>query len=121
MKQRDPRYLPWRSLFLAGALALSGGCITINIYFPAAAAEKAADRIIDDVLGKGGSAPANIHDAMWGILSAVQGGAIHPTAEGHAAMADAALPAVREALGVATEPPVHTDPLSPPVKTDEQR
>lgn len=24
-------------------------CVTINIYFPAAAAEKAADRIIDDV------------------------------------------------------------------------
>ena len=38
-----------------------GGCITINIYFPAAAAEKAADRIIDDVLGSGkgsGDAPA---------------------------------------------------------------
>jgi hypothetical protein len=24
-------------------------CVTINIYFPAAAAEKAADKIIDDV------------------------------------------------------------------------
>ena len=33
---------------LAGALALAG-CVTINIYFPAAAAEKAADRIIDEV------------------------------------------------------------------------
>ena len=37
----------------------TGGCITINIYFPAAAAEKAADRIIDEVLGKGAEpAPA---------------------------------------------------------------
>ncbi|MEO7557718.1 MAG: YdbL family protein [Gammaproteobacteria bacterium] len=27
-------------------------CVTINIYFPAAAAEKAADRIIEDVWGK---------------------------------------------------------------------
>jgi hypothetical protein len=44
--------------------------------------------------------PANIHDATWGILSAVYGGAIHPSAEGHAAMADAALPAVREVLGL---------------------
>ncbi len=26
-----------------------GACVTINIYFPAAAAEKAADRIIDDI------------------------------------------------------------------------
>ena len=33
---------------LAGAV-LVAGCVTINIYFPAAAAEKAADRIIDEV------------------------------------------------------------------------
>lgn len=35
---------------LVAALALSASaCVTINIYFPAAAAEKAADRIIDEV------------------------------------------------------------------------
>lgn len=36
---------------LVGALAalLAAGCVTINIYFPAAAAEKAADKIIDEV------------------------------------------------------------------------
>ena len=28
---------------------LLAGCVTINVYFPAAAAEKAADRIIDEV------------------------------------------------------------------------
>ena len=33
---------------LAAALLLQG-CVTINIYFPAAAAEKAADKIIDEV------------------------------------------------------------------------
>jgi hypothetical protein len=33
---------------LAAVLGL-GACVTINIYFPAAAAEKAADRIIDEV------------------------------------------------------------------------
>jgi hypothetical protein len=33
---------------MAGALLLSA-CVTINIYFPAAAAEKAADKIIDEV------------------------------------------------------------------------
>lgn len=36
-----------------GSLAVIGlimaGCVTINIYFPAAAAEKAADKIIDEV------------------------------------------------------------------------
>lgn len=34
------------------ALLLSAACVTINVYFPAAAAEKAADRIIDDVWNK---------------------------------------------------------------------
>jgi hypothetical protein len=44
--------------------------------------------------------PTDIHDATWGVTSVVYGGAIHPTAEGHAAMADAALPAAREVLGL---------------------
>ena len=34
---------------IALASLLSAACVTINIYFPAAAAEKAADRIIDEV------------------------------------------------------------------------
>ena len=41
-----------KSTLLAAALLLGGataGCVTINIYFPAAAAEKAADKIIDEV------------------------------------------------------------------------
>lgn len=44
------------------------------------------------------SQPADIHDATWGVLSAVYGGAVHPSAEGHAAMADAALPAAAAVL-----------------------
>jgi hypothetical protein len=44
--------------------------------------------------------PTDIHDATWGIVSAVYGGAVHPTAEGHAAMADAALAAVRQVLNL---------------------
>lgn len=39
--------------FQAAVWALAGSllsaCVTINIYFPAAAAEKAADKIIDEV------------------------------------------------------------------------
>ncbi len=39
-----------RQLALSACLALTAaGCVTINIYFPAAAAEAAADRIIDEV------------------------------------------------------------------------
>jgi len=37
----------WISVIFA-AFVLSA-CVTINIYFPAAAAEKAADKIIDEV------------------------------------------------------------------------
>lgn len=40
------------------ALLLTGACVTINVNFPAAAADKAADRIIDQVYGTHGSAPA---------------------------------------------------------------
>ena len=44
---------------LSAGLTLLAGCVTINIYFPAAAAEKAADKIIDEVwqLKDGKSAP----------------------------------------------------------------
>jgi lysophospholipase L1-like esterase len=42
--------------------------------------------------------PADIHDATWGIYSAVYGGALHPSAEGHAAMADAVVPAAAAVL-----------------------
>lgn len=34
---------------LLGTMVILPACVTINIYFPAAAAEKAADKIIDDV------------------------------------------------------------------------
>jgi hypothetical protein len=46
--------------------------------------------------------PSDIHDAVWGVVSAVYGGAIHPTAQGHAAITDAVLPAARERLGLST-------------------
>src|SRR5690606_22257452 len=36
---------------LALACTLFAACVTINVYFPAAAAEKAADQIIDQVTG----------------------------------------------------------------------
>ncbi len=59
--------------------------------------------------------PADIHDATWGVLSAVYGGAVHPTAEGHAAMADAALPALAEVLRLnAADGDVTSEPLAAP-------
>jgi uncharacterized protein YdbL (DUF1318 family) len=43
------KFLKWLTGSAAGLMLVS--CVTINIYFPAAAAEKAADRIIEDVWG----------------------------------------------------------------------
>ena len=40
---------PIRIVSSALSAAALAGCVTINIYFPAAAAERAADRIIDEV------------------------------------------------------------------------
>jgi hypothetical protein len=42
--------------------------------------------------------PSYIHDGYWGLASVVYGGVLHPTAEGHAAMADAALVAANTIL-----------------------
>jgi lysophospholipase L1-like esterase len=58
--------------------------------------------------------PTDIHDATWGVVSAVYGGAVHPTAEGHAAMADAAVAAARRVLGIQAEAAVSAEPLPPP-------
>ncbi len=47
-----------RTVLVTVAITLAS-CVTINVYFPAAAAEKAADRIIEDVWGKEGQPPAS--------------------------------------------------------------
>jgi uncharacterized protein YdbL (DUF1318 family) len=51
------RLLPFKILLVSLAIA---ACVTINVYFPAAAAEKAADQIIDTVTNRNGAevAPA---------------------------------------------------------------
>ena len=66
--------------------------------------------------------PSDIHDATWGVLSAVYGGAVHPSAEGHAAMADAALPAAAAVLQLdAAAPEVISQPAPPVPATPEAR
>ena len=56
------RITDWLAL-CAGVFAVAG-CVTINVYFPAAAAEKAADRIIDEVWQlKEGGAPVTVKPA----------------------------------------------------------
>lgn len=89
------------------ALTLAA-CVTINVYFPAAAAEKAADRIIDDVWGpegkpKADAAPKGDEQSSLGaqepgrVLVAALGGALDfvvPVAEAQADL-DVSSPAIR--------------------------
>jgi uncharacterized protein YdbL (DUF1318 family) len=42
----------WNILLFLGAVMLAGACVTINVYFPAAAAEKAAEKFVGDVLAE---------------------------------------------------------------------
>ncbi|MES0873921.1 YdbL family protein [Sinimarinibacterium thermocellulolyticum] len=57
------------AMLAATAAAMSAACVTINVYFPAAAAEKAADRIIDDVWGERASpAPSGETSSLRGAL-----------------------------------------------------
>jgi len=74
-------------------------CVTINIYFPEAAAEQAADRIIDDVWGNpGGADPAPESSSGWRINAArvVVAGAewLIPTARAATANIDISTPAI---------------------------
>lgn len=41
-----------KALFFFAGLAVLSSCVTINVYFPSAAAEKAAERFVGDVLGE---------------------------------------------------------------------
>jgi uncharacterized protein len=43
----------WITAGIAAFCLALAACVTINVYFPAAAAEKAADRIIEDIWGPG--------------------------------------------------------------------
>ena len=68
------------------------------------------------------SQPTDIHDATWGVLSAVYGGAVHPSAEGHAAMADAALPAVTSVLQLdPSQTEIVEEPIAPAAPRPENR
>jgi uncharacterized protein YdbL (DUF1318 family) len=49
--------MQFRAVRLLAPAALVAGCVTVNVYFPAAAAEQAADRIIQEVYGGEGRKP----------------------------------------------------------------
>lgn len=41
-----------KSMMLLGVIALAASCVTINVYFPSAAAERAAEKFVGEVLGE---------------------------------------------------------------------
>lgn len=96
----------WISAGIAtGCLALAA-CVTINVYFPAAAAEKAADRIIQDIWGPGGPEAPDTSDQT----------SLAPTAGG------VMLAALTGALDLAIPPAqaqaqADLDVSSPPIRT----
>jgi uncharacterized protein YdbL (DUF1318 family) len=97
------RYLP---LKLAALTLVLSACVTINVYFPAAAAEKAADKIIDEVWN--GQQPAAdeskkrsavFDSAATDVLFAATGSVLNlliPAANAQTADLDVSTPAVRQ-------------------------
>ena len=61
------RAVPFKMAKLLALCVVLSACVTINVYFPAAAAEQAADKIIDDIWGQDGKAPAKSDDKRSGI------------------------------------------------------
>jgi len=60
----------WITAALAASSLALAACVTVNVYFPAAAAEKAADRIIEDVWGPGKEAkPAGNEQGSLGEIA----------------------------------------------------
>jgi uncharacterized protein YdbL (DUF1318 family) len=87
---------------VASCLAFAA-CITVNVYFPAAAAEKAADRIIEDIWGpeKGPKPEGAPQSSLIGgpadvLLASLQGALdfVIPAAEAQADL-DISSPAIR--------------------------
>jgi uncharacterized protein YdbL (DUF1318 family) len=93
----------WIAAGIAAFCLVLAACVTINVYFPAAAAEKAADRIIEDIWGpeKGAKPEGNTQGSLpaspGGVLLASLGGALDlliPRAEAEADL-DISSPAIR--------------------------
>jgi uncharacterized protein YdbL (DUF1318 family) len=94
----------WITAGLAAFCLALAACVTINVYFPAAAAEKAADRIIEDIWGpekgpkpEGGNTQGSVLGEPGAVLLASLGSALDfviPRAEAQADL-DISSPAIR--------------------------
>ena len=97
-------YMKNFAIVLATAAFLSAGaCVTINVYFPAAAAEQAADKIIEEVWGDDASEGGTEQSSDAGnlptrLLYAVVGWLV-PAAHAQQANIDISSPTIRKLEG----------------------
>jgi uncharacterized protein YdbL (DUF1318 family) len=89
----------WITAALTASTLMLAACVTVNVYFPAAAAEKAADRIIEDIWGpgKGPKPEGNEQTSVRGIAGDVLVAALDfviPPAQAQADL-DISSPAIR--------------------------
>lgn len=98
-------------LVLSTALMIAA-CVTINVYFPAAAAEKAADKIIDDIVGSEAKSTSKddkrsaIPRAPEAVLLAAAGSVLDlivPRAEAAQADLNVSTPAIRQLVAAMEE------------------
>ena len=61
---------------VAACLVLVAGCVTVNVYFPAAAADKAAQQIVGDVLGTPAPSASSAAPASSSSASRTSGGKV---------------------------------------------
>lgn len=92
-------------VLVLGAALMMAACVTINVYFPAAAAEKAADKIIDDIVGSEAKTTSKddkrsgISPAAGDVLLAAAGSVLDfvmPRAEAAQADLNVSTPAIRQ-------------------------
>ena len=97
------------SVSVLAALALLVGCVTVNVYFPAAQVEKTAEKIVDDVYREqkdpSKQDPAekprswNDGDTIRGIVRLARFGPAPAFAEDAATVSNAAIRGLKEQIG----------------------
>jgi uncharacterized protein YdbL (DUF1318 family) len=93
----------WMTTVIVTAGLALAACVTINVYFPEAAAEKAADRIIEDVWGPGskGKEQSALPRGAGDVLLAAARGTLELLVPAANAQADinVSTPAIRKLTG----------------------
>jgi uncharacterized protein YdbL (DUF1318 family) len=99
-----------RSTFsVLAVLAIIAGCVTVNVYFPAAQVERTAEKIVDEIYQEKKEPPkqeptekprsSNDGDTIRGIVRLARFGAAPAFAEDAATVSNAAIRGLKEQIG----------------------